>query len=122
MKILVKYHANGDISDPLPHAEHREILDTLTYEKEFKSGWSALYKTREDKNQFNLLALKFSGGARWRMGIVIAISILAQMTGSNIVGYVESSSYFFSLNINRDPGRILEYSLQTLESQILIRK
>lgn len=46
LEILIKYHAEGDASNPLPHAEFAEIKKALEIENESrKRGWLELFQS-----------------------------------------------------------------------------
>jgi len=73
-RVLGKYHAQGDINDPIIAFECAEIKEALRLEEE----------ARRDTNWFTLLNTK---GNRKRMMIIIAISFFSQWSGNGLVSY-----------------------------------
>lgn len=70
MDVLRRYHGNG-VETPLVKNEFAEIKNVLDFEKQHKSSWMDLIKTK---------------GNRWRMWIIFWMGVASQLTGSNIVG------------------------------------
>lgn len=78
LKILTKYHANGDESDEFVKWEFAEIRETLHLEKEASasSGWLELVRTP---------------GNRKRCFLIIVTAIFSQCSGNGLVSYYLSS-------------------------------
>jgi sugar porter (SP) family MFS transporter len=71
LEILIKYHAEGDASQELPHIELAEIRKALELENEARSrGWAELYQTK---------------GMRHRALIGIAMGLFTQFSGNNLI-------------------------------------
>ncbi|KAF7588267.1 hypothetical protein BBP40_005953 [Aspergillus hancockii] len=71
--VLVKYHGNGDRTDPLCAFEFREIQETLRLEEESsKNGWQMLFKTPGNRKRLLLIAL---------------VSFFSQCSGNGLVSY-----------------------------------
>jgi sugar porter (SP) family MFS transporter len=71
LEILIKYHAEGDASQELPHIEMAEIRKALELENESRSrGWAELYQTK---------------GMRHRSLIGAALGLFVQFSGNNII-------------------------------------
>jgi sugar porter (SP) family MFS transporter len=71
LEILIKYHAEGDASNELPHIEIAEIRKALEIENESrKRGWAELYQTR---------------GMRHRSLIGAALGLFTQFSGNNLI-------------------------------------
>ncbi|KAF4459717.1 MFS transporter SP family sugar:H+ symporter [Fusarium albosuccineum] len=73
MKILVKYHANGDESDAFVHAEFAEIQETIRLEKE--------------SNQTTWLVFLQTPGNRRRLLLILLTSFFSQCSGNGLVSY-----------------------------------
>ncbi|KPI36256.1 Lactose permease [Cyphellophora attinorum] len=71
---LASTHSNGDRNDPVVLAQHREILDTLQFERDSgqKTTYKQLFKTRN---------------SRKRVMLVMSVAIIAMMSGNNIIAY-----------------------------------
>ncbi|KFZ11678.1 hypothetical protein V502_07461 [Pseudogymnoascus sp. VKM F-4520 (FW-2644)] len=73
LEILIKYHANGDSSDPFVQAEFHEIQNTLQLERvSANNNWSDLFKTR---------------GNRKRLVLITLVSFFSQCSGNGLVSY-----------------------------------
>ncbi|KAA8894147.1 general substrate transporter [Sphaerosporella brunnea] len=73
LRILAKYHANGDEHDELVQYEFTEIKETIALEKEVaKGGISELWATK---------------GNRHRMLICICAGLFSQLSGNSLVSY-----------------------------------
>ncbi|KAL5113433.1 hypothetical protein ACEQ8H_008701 [Pleosporales sp. CAS-2024a] len=71
LQVLVKYHAEGDASQELPHIELAEIRKALEIENESrKHGWAELFQTK---------------GMRHRSLIGAALGLFTQFSGNNII-------------------------------------
>ncbi|RFU29524.1 hypothetical protein B7463_g6815, partial [Scytalidium lignicola] len=68
--LLVMLHGNGDAGNALVQAEFKEIRDTLHFERSAPNSFKALLFPKSNLHRF---------------GIVIALNIFDQITGSNIV-------------------------------------
>ncbi|KAF4991868.1 hypothetical protein FDECE_13895 [Fusarium decemcellulare] len=73
MRILVKYHANGDESDAFVHAEFAEIQETIRLEKE--------------SNQTTWLVFLQTPGNRRRLLLILLTSFFSQCSGNGLVSY-----------------------------------
>jgi len=73
LKILAKYHANGNNDDELVLYEFNEIKETIALEAEFSNkGLSELWATK---------------GNRHRMAICICAGLFSQLSGNSLVSY-----------------------------------
>lgn len=71
LAILIKYHAEGDASNELPHIEYAEIKRALEMENESRrQGWIELFQT---------------SGMRRRSLIAAAIGLFVQFSGNNLI-------------------------------------
>ncbi|CAI6333833.1 unnamed protein product [Periconia digitata] len=71
LAILIKYHAEGDASQELPHVEIAEIRKALEIENDSrKRGWSELFQTR---------------GMRRRSLVAAALGLFVQFSGNNLI-------------------------------------
>lgn len=71
LAILIKYHAEGDASQELPHVELAEIRKALEIENESrKRGWSELFQT---------------AGMRRRSLVAAALGLFVQFSGNNLI-------------------------------------
>ncbi|KAH5183599.1 hypothetical protein HBH68_172220 [Parastagonospora nodorum] len=71
LEILIKYHAEGDASNELPHIEMAEIRKALELENESrKRGWAELFQTK---------------GMRHRALIGAALGLFTQFSGNNLI-------------------------------------
>jgi fucose permease len=71
LEILIKYHAEGDASQELPHIEMAEIRKALELENASRSrGWAELYQTK---------------GMRHRSLIGAALGLFVQFSGNNLI-------------------------------------
>lgn len=81
-EILVKYHAEGDRSDPFVNAEFVEIQTQIRQEKlNSKRRWIELVQTP---------------GNRKRVLIALCVGLFAQWSGNGLISYVYSSLYICS--------------------------
>ncbi|KAK9371410.1 general substrate transporter [Lipomyces kononenkoae] len=74
LKILARFHANGDVDDSLVQFEFNEIREALEMDKVLatKSGWMSFIATP---------------GARRRLAICILVGFMIQWAGNGIVSY-----------------------------------
>ncbi|KAK9235563.1 general substrate transporter [Lipomyces kononenkoae] len=74
LKVLAKYHANGDVDDRLVQFEFNEIRETIEMDKLLanRSGWKYFIST---------------AGARRRLAICILVGFMIQWAGNGIVSY-----------------------------------
>ncbi|KAM0555076.1 hypothetical protein ACHAPJ_006425 [Fusarium lateritium] len=73
LAILIKYHANGDSTDPFIHAEYTEIQDTIRLETQAaENGWMVFFKTP---------------GNRKRLLLIVLTSFFSQCSGNGLVSY-----------------------------------
>ncbi|KAK3052456.1 hypothetical protein LTR09_006310 [Extremus antarcticus] len=73
LKVLVKYHADGNPHDAFVQAEFVEIQETIELEKRAKNqGWSILVQTP---------------GNRKRLLLIILVSFFSQCSGNGIASY-----------------------------------
>ncbi|KAH7085890.1 hexose transporter-like protein [Paraphoma chrysanthemicola] len=71
LEILIKYHAEGDASNELPHIEIAEIRKALEMENESRSrGWGELFQTK---------------GMRHRSLVAAALGLFVQYSGNNLI-------------------------------------
>jgi len=71
LNILIKYHAEGDASQELPHVEYAEIKHALEIENESRRrGWAELFQT---------------AGMRRRSLIGAALGLFVQFSGNNLI-------------------------------------
>jgi sugar porter (SP) family MFS transporter len=74
LRILAKWHCNGDVDDPLVAYEYQEIREALNIEKEAKDSTS--YRS--------IISTK---GNRKRLLVVICIGFFSQWSGNGLVSY-----------------------------------
>ncbi|KAF9889654.1 hypothetical protein FE257_007162 [Aspergillus nanangensis] len=72
LKILAKYHANGNETNATVQFEYREIRETLTLEKE----------AREKSNYLDFMKTK---GNRWRLAIIVSVGLISQYSGNAVI-------------------------------------
>lgn len=71
LEILIKYHAEGDASNELPHVELAEIQKALEIENDSRSrGWAELFQTK---------------GMRHRSLVAAALGMFVQFSGNNLI-------------------------------------
>ncbi|KAL6709038.1 hypothetical protein ACN47E_002165 [Coniothyrium glycines] len=71
LEILIKYHAEGDASQELPHVELAEIKKALEIENESRArGWAELFQTP---------------GMRHRSLVAVALGLFVQYSGNNLI-------------------------------------
>lgn len=71
LNILIKYHAEGDASNELPHVEYAEIKRALEMENESRRrGWAELFQTR---------------GMRHRSFVAAMLGLFVQFSGNNLI-------------------------------------
>jgi len=80
LKILAKYHANGDAQDPTVQFEYAEIKETLRLE--------FLYK--KSSSYFDFVKTK---GNRYRLLLIISLGLFSQWSGNGLVSYYASNVY-----------------------------
>ncbi|KAI1845839.1 hypothetical protein JX265_011265 [Neoarthrinium moseri] len=73
-KLIVKYHANGDLSDPVVPLEIEEIRSALRLERE-------AYKST------SYLAFFSTPGNRRRFFIILAVGFFSQWSGNGLISY-----------------------------------
>jgi sugar porter (SP) family MFS transporter len=78
IKILAKYHADGDVNSELVQFEYNEIKEALRLEE-------------ENKKSVSYLSLFTSGPNLRRMRIVIAIGFFSQWSGNGPISYYLAS-------------------------------
>ncbi|KAM0207470.1 hypothetical protein ACHAQD_012037 [Fusarium lateritium] len=77
LDILIKYHANGDASDPFIQAEYTEIQNTIELETQAaENGWMVLFQTP---------------GNRKRLLLIILTSFFSQCSGTERKEYYQTS-------------------------------
>ncbi|PNS14784.1 High-affinity glucose transporter [Sphaceloma murrayae] len=74
LKIMAKYHADGDESAAIVQLQYNEIIDDLSVSKDENPWWDfrELVNTR---------------AARWRLAMVIFMAFFGQWSGNNVVSY-----------------------------------
>ncbi|KAF5853258.1 hypothetical protein GGP41_001800 [Bipolaris sorokiniana] len=71
LEILIKYHAEGDASNELPHVELAEIRKALEIENDSRQrGWAELFQTK---------------GMRHRALVAAGLGIFVQYSGNNLI-------------------------------------
>jgi len=71
LEILIKYHAEGDASNELPHIELAEIRKALEIENDSRArGWNELFQTK---------------GMRHRSLVAAALGLFVQYSGNNLI-------------------------------------
>jgi sugar porter (SP) family MFS transporter len=72
LRMLARWHANGDENNTTVQFEYREIRETITLEKEVARSTSYMdfFRTR---------------GNRWRLAIIISIGIISQYSGNAVI-------------------------------------
>jgi MFS family permease len=81
LRILARYHANGDVDDQLVQFEYQEICSALELEKEVarSTGWSTFFATK---------------GNRHRLLICVLVGFMIQWAGNGIVSCQLKHSHF----------------------------
>lgn len=74
LRILAKYHADGDVNHELVQFEYHEIKEALRLEEEAKKSVS-------------FLALFSTPGNLRRMRIIVAIGFFSQWSGNGLISY-----------------------------------
>ncbi|KAH0156455.1 general substrate transporter, partial [Aureobasidium melanogenum] len=73
LKVLAKFHANGDEQNSLVQSEYLEIRETLRAEKEFSSqGWKGMVSNKGNRRRITFIAL---------------VSFFSQCSGNGLVSY-----------------------------------
>jgi fucose permease len=97
LEILIKYHAEGDASNELPHIEIAEIRKALEIENESRSrGWTELFQTK---------------GMRHRSLVAAALGLFVQYSGNNLI-----SQYLVPILVKigiTDPHMQVRYNVGT---------
>jgi fucose permease len=71
LNILIKYHAEGDAANELPHVELAEIQKALEIENDSRArGWAELFQTK---------------GMRHRSLVAAALGLFVQFSGNNLI-------------------------------------
>ncbi|KAH9998884.1 general substrate transporter [Xylariaceae sp. FL0662B] len=80
LKILAKYHANGNVNHPTVQFEYREIKETIRLEMESKanSSYADFFRTK---------------GNRYRFGVLCTLGIFSQWSGNAIISNYASKLY-----------------------------
>ncbi|KAH7083923.1 general substrate transporter [Paraphoma chrysanthemicola] len=88
LDMLVKYHANGNVNNATVQFEYAEIKETLRLEFLYKktSSYLDFFKTR---------------GNRYRLLLIVSLSLFSQWSGNGLVSYYATDVYN-SIDI-RDP-------------------
>lgn len=74
LEILIKYHAEGDASQELPHVELAEIRKALEIENASRArGWAELFQTK---------------GMRHRSLVSAGLGLFVQFSGNNLISQV----------------------------------
>ena len=87
LRVLARYHANGDERDPLVQFQYSEIRETIALEKTVAThGWAEMIATK---------------GNRHRLFLLMTAGLFSQWSGNGLV------SYYFNIVLNtigiRDP-------------------
>ncbi|KAI1333152.1 general substrate transporter [Xylariaceae sp. FL0255] len=80
LKILAKYHANGNVNNPTVQFEYREIKDTIKMEMEAK----------ENSSYFDFFKTK---GNRYRFIVLCSLGIFSQWSGNAIISNYSNVLY-----------------------------
>ncbi|RSH83924.1 hypothetical protein EHS25_005168 [Saitozyma podzolica] len=73
LRVIGKYHCNGDTTDPLLHFEFSEIKEAIQFEKDCgQASWKSFFQTK---------------GNRHRLAVVIAMGVFCQWSGSAVISY-----------------------------------
>ena len=74
IKVITRYHCNGESEDPLVAFEYEEIKEALRIEREAEKGssWKALFTKR--------------GNLR-RLRVIVALGFFSQWSGNGLVSY-----------------------------------
>lgn len=80
LRILAKYHANGNAQHPTVQFEYREIKETIRLEMESKTNSSYLdfFKTK---------------GNRYRLVVLLSLGLFSQWSGNAIISNFASQLY-----------------------------
>jgi hypothetical protein len=73
-RVLVKYHANGDVNDPLVELELAEIHEAINLDRQINANTSylTLFKTKANRH---------------RTFIIVAIGFFSQWSGNGLISY-----------------------------------
>lgn len=87
LRILARYHANGDVEDQLVQFEYQEICQALELEREVarSTGWSTFFATRGNKH---------------RLLICVLVGFMIQWAGNGIVSCQYRSSFRIYVSAN----------------------
>lgn len=72
LKVLAKYHANGNEQNSTVQFEFREIRETLALEKD----------AREHSNYLDFMKTR---GNRWRLAIIVSVGLISQYSGNAVI-------------------------------------
>jgi hypothetical protein len=73
MRVLVKYHGEGDENDEFVHLEFAEIKAAINLDMEInQTGWADFFKTK---------------GNRKRIGLITALGLFSQWSGNGLISY-----------------------------------
>ncbi len=80
LNMLGKYHANGNVRDPLVEFEYSEIKETLRLEFLYKKSSSYLDFLKTPGNRYRLL-------------LIIALGVFSQWSGTGLIAYYSAIIY-----------------------------
>jgi sugar porter (SP) family MFS transporter len=104
LKILAKYHANGDEQNATVQFEYREIHDTIKMEQAAKNStkYSDFFKTK---------------GNRYRLTILIFLGLASQWSGNAIISNYSSRLYG---NVGMDSRSVLGLNAGSTSMSMLV--
>lgn len=82
VRVLAKYHAEGDVDHPIVQLQIREIVDDMA-------------DARNDNPWWDFKELVYTRAARYRLAMVIGMAFFGQWSGNN-------ASDLLRLSINRN--------------------
>lgn len=74
LKVLTKYHGEGDVNAPIVQLQYREILEDRARDESDNRWWDFRELVRDRQS-------------RYRTYLVVCISFFAQWSGNNVVSY-----------------------------------
>lgn len=111
LELLIKYHAEGDASNPLPHAEFAEIKKALEIEnEERKRGWLEVFQ---------------SPAMRRRALVSGCLGVFCQFSGNNLISQylvpilemigIENSQTQLKFSVGREAwGLVVSFALASI--------
>lgn len=74
LKVLTKYHGEGDVNAPIVQLQYKEILEDRARDESDNRWWDFRELVRDHQS-------------RYRTYLVVCISFFAQWSGNNVVSY-----------------------------------